>query len=62
MNTVTDAVRYIECLASDDFFGTCELIFERGRIVSVRTTQTLKPSELAGRENRGATHEQSNHR
>jgi hypothetical protein len=55
MNTILDASRYIEGLASDGFFGTCELIFERGRVVLVRTTHTLKPQELAGRENRGAS-------
>lgn len=57
VNNLADAVRYIEGLASDEFFGTCELIFERGRIVLVRTTRTLKPQELAGRGHREAGHE-----
>lgn len=57
-STIADAVRYIESLASDEFFGTCELVFERGRVALVRTTRTLKPHELAGRENRGASNEQ----
>jgi hypothetical protein len=47
-------MQYIEGLASDEFFGTCELIFERGRIVLVRTTRTFKPQELAGRGHREA--------
>jgi len=59
VSTIADVARYIESLTSEEFFGTCELIFERGRVVLVRTTRTLKPHELAGRENRGASNEQS---
>jgi hypothetical protein len=59
VNTIADALRYVEGLASDEFFGTCELIFERGRIVLVRTTRTLKPHELASRDTRGADNGQA---
>ena len=59
VNTVADALRYVEGLASDEFFGTCELIFERGRIVLVRTTRTFKPQELAGRDTREADNGQA---
>jgi hypothetical protein len=54
VDTLADALSYIEGLASDEFFGMCELIFERGRVVLVRTTRTLKPQELAGRGHREA--------
>ncbi len=52
--TIDDVASFLEKLASRDFFGSIELIFKRGRIALVKTTETVEPQDLANRMDRGA--------
>jgi hypothetical protein len=47
--------RLIAVLGQQQFFGTVELKFEKGRIVLLRKTETIKPEDY--RDNRGVTDE-----
>jgi len=43
-----ELVLYLGRLARERFYGTVELKFEAGRVVSVRLNRTLKLEDLAG--------------
>ncbi len=50
MSDIKEAIRLLEELAGERFFGALELKFEAGHIVVMRKTETLKPNY---RDNRG---------
>lgn len=46
--TNENAIRYLRDLASQEFWGTVALKFERGQVVNVKKEENLKPFELSG--------------
>lgn len=40
------------------FYGSLEIKLEGGKVVLLRKTETIKPTEENRRDNRGTTHEQ----
>ena len=46
MNNAT--IKYLDRLATDQFWGTVALKYEHGTVVYIRKEENLKPSELSG--------------
>ena len=47
----------LSALARERFFGTIEVKFEAGKVVLLRKTETIKPTEQDCRENRGESND-----
>jgi hypothetical protein len=52
MSSVTDLIRELEHAR---FYGSLELKFEAGRVVVVKKTETIKPTERNYRDSRGGS-------
>lgn len=48
MNLPAPTLAYLDRLAQQRFYGSVTLRFEDGRIVHLRTEQSLLPTDLAG--------------
>lgn len=57
MQTVSDILTNLE---QERFFGSLEIKFEAGRVVLLRKTETIKPTDENCRDNRGDSNERRN--
>jgi hypothetical protein len=54
MNELIQLFRQLE---QGNFYGSVEVKYEAGRVVLIRKSETLKPSEASYRDNRSVRHE-----
>jgi hypothetical protein len=54
---VNELVNLLRHLEESRFYGSVELKYEAGRIVYIRKSETLKPSELGCRVDRSTSHD-----
>jgi len=51
MSAANDAVAILQDLAKSDFWGSLEITFQAGKVVLLKKTETLKPSQRNNRVN-----------